>query len=327
MQKIIDRIRERNNFIVTSHINPDGDNVGSSIAMTRYLRELGKNAIHLLEDEIPENLKFLLNNYSIENNSKLLSEKFLKDGFDLIVIDSGDKNRIALDNELILKADCVINIDHHRSNNNYGDLNYVMSNIGSSCEVVSNILRKINPELINKEIATALYTGISTDTGNFMFPSVTADTFYTAAFLTEKGADRDTVGNEIYRNNTLGYRMLTKMLLENFTLKNKVGIMVMTQTMLDETGVEYKDVDTLANLGVDTQGVEIGILVKEQCKGTYKISFRSKNKVNVCELAEKFGGGGHFNAAGCTIKSDESEIIKMLQSEAEKQIQKDLQND
>ncbi len=323
MKAIIDRIRDGKNFVVTSHVNPDGDNVGSSVAMTRFLNALGKRAVHVLEDEIPDNLQFLLENYELVQDSSHIVKYFGEESYDVIALDSAEKNRIAVSQKLLDNASCIINIDHHMSNIGFGDLNCVQFGIGSTCEVLCDILREIQEDKIDSDVATALYTGLSTDTGNFMFSSVNEHTFYTAAFLTQKKADRDRIENEIYRNNSFELRVLTKMVLETFRIVDEVGIVAMTKEMLEISGVEYKDTDPIANIPIDTKGVSVGILIKEKDEGVYKISIRSKGKINVCEIAAQFGGGGHFNAAGCTIIGTLEEAKEKLQEVAAKQIQKD----
>ena len=324
MNKIIQRINSNQNFVITSHINPDGDNVGSSVAMTKFLKNLGKNPIHALEDDIPENLGFLLKDHQVFKNYEDVLSHFAGESFDLIILDSADKSRMALNSQILEKASEVINIDHHISNNQYGSLNYILPKISSTAEVVTLIMRAIDESAIDVPVATAAYTGISTDTGNFLFPSVSADTFMAAAFLTQKGADRTLVANEIYRSTSLPLRKLTKLLLDTFTIENQVGIMVMTQKSLEEAGVNYKDTDEVTNMAVDTKGVEVGILIKENAKNSYRISLRSKGKVNVCEIANLFGGGGHHNAAGCTITGEIEEIRETLQKLAYEQIKKDI---
>lgn len=326
MKEVIQRINSGQNFVVTSHINPDGDNVGSSVAMTKFLQKLGKNAIHYLKDEIPENLEFLLETHKIYTSTKEVLELFKNQKYGLIILDCAEKSRAAIDASLYEKAEYVFNIDHHVSNTKYGDINYILPQISSTSEIVIDILRNIDETLVDEEVATAAYTGISTDTGNFLFPSVTESTFLTAAFLTAKGADRTKIANELYRNTSLEIRTLTKLLLDTFTIINEVGIMTMSTQMLKEAGVDYKDTEAVTNLGVDTQGVEVGILIKEYEPNIYKISFRSKGTVNVCELAAHFGGGGHHNAAGCTIKGDASSIRAQLQKLAEEQIKKDTKD-
>ena len=325
MKTVIQRMNESQNFVVTSHINPDGDNVGSSVAMVQFLKKYGKNAIHCLDDEIPENLKFLLKNHGLYRSNEVY-EEIKNQAYDIIVLDCAEKSRAAIGKDLYEKAACVINIDHHVSNTAYGDLNYILPEVSSTAEVVTGLLRTIDESIIDEEVATPAYTGLSTDTGNFLFPVVSENTFLTAAFLTAKGADRVTVANELYRNTSLGMRKLTKLLLDTFTIENEVGIMTMTTAMLEETGVAYKDTEAVTNLGVDTEGVEVGILIKENAPDLYKISLRSKGIANVCEIAAHFGGGGHHNAAGCTIQGDSASIAAKLQKLTEEQIEKDRQN-
>lgn len=326
MREVIQRIKDSQNFVVTSHINPDGDNVGSSVAMAKFLKNLGKNAVHYLEDEIPENLKYLLENHKICNNLEEVLEIFGGKDFDLIILDSADKHRVAVNAKILELAESTLNLDHHVSNTGYADINYVMPSISATAEVVTEIFRNIDENLVDEEVATAAYTGISTDTGNFLFPSVTESTFLAAAFLTKKGARRTQIANELYRNTSLEIRTLTKLLLETFTIENEVGVMIMTTEALKESGVDYKDTEAVTNLGVDTKGVEIGILIKENAPRLYKISLRSKGSANVCEIAQKFGGGGHHNAAGCTMEGEAMEIKAQLQKLAEEQIKKDKAN-
>ncbi len=323
MKEVIQSIGLGRNFVVTSHVNPDGDNVGSSVAMTKFLQNIGKNAIHALSDEIPENLKFLLKNHKIFTDKEEILEHFGGEAYALVVLDSAEKSRVAVDMQVYDKAQLVINIDHHVSNTMYGDLNYVLPEISSTCEVVTGIFKAVNDKAIDEPVATAAYTGLSTDTGNFMFQSVSAETFRAAAFLTEKGADRTLVADEIYRSISLELRMLTKLLLETFTIENEIGIMLMTGKALAEAGVAYKDTESMANLGVDTRGVEVGILIKENGPDLYKISLRSKGTANVCEIAANFGGGGHHNAAGCTMHGKAEDIKKQLQDLSELQLKKD----
>ncbi len=326
MQELVERIRQKKNFVVTSHVNPDGDNIGSSVAMTRYLRSIGKDAVHILDDDIPENLKFLLSDHEILRSDRMQDNKISLDSYDLIVVDCSVENRIAIAPNIIEEADCVLNIDHHMSNTNFGDINFILPEVSSTCEVLTGVLRNIDEDAIGESVATALYTGISTDTGNFLFPAVNEKTFQTAAFLTTKGADRVTIANELYRNESLESRRLTRLVLETFQIENRVGMIVMTQAMLEESGVDYKDTDFIANIPIDTKGVSVGILIKERAEGEYKISVRSKERVDVCEIAKKFDGGGHYHASGCTICGEISEVIEQLQKVSEEQILKDLGN-
>lgn len=312
-------------FIVTSHTAPDGDNVGSSVAVTQYLREMHKKAYHVIDDSIPDNLYFLLEGHKLFTSEQFLEiEKYdclikSKD-YVLIVLDTADRDRICISNELIENAKYIVNIDHHVSNTRYGKINHIEPEISSTCELVCKILRNIDEKKVTAKISTALYTGISTDTGNFLFDSVDAYTFECASFLTKQGADRDRVANRIYQSTTYNYLKLTKESLETLELHDNIGLMLLSVEMLEKNGVDYKDTDPLVQNVINIDGVRVGILIKERSENLYKISFRSKDSTNVCEIAQKFGGGGHKRAAGCTIYADLETVKKKVLEATKEQI-------
>lgn len=312
-------------FIVTSHTSPDGDNVGSSVAMTQYLREMQKKAYHVLDDTIPENLEFLMNEHKLFTSEQFNSlEKYNclveSKEYVLIVLDTADEDRICISEKIKENAKYIVNIDHHISNTNYGKVNHIEPEISSTCELVCKILRNIDEKKFTSNISTALYTGISTDTGNFLFDSVDAYTFECASFLTKYGANRDTVANRIYQSTTYNYMKLTKESLETLEIEDRIGTMVLTVDMLERNGVDYKDTDPLVNNVINIDGVRVGILIKERGPKLYKISFRSKDDTNVCEIAQKFGGGGHKRASGCTINDDLESVKKRVIEAAKEQI-------
>src|SRR5699024_9552877 len=155
-------------FIVTSHISPDGDNIGSTLAMYYALNKLGKNVSYVLDDNTPQNLKFLVEDIKI-----LKSEEVNLNNYSIIALDCGDKNRICLSQELLNNAKKIICIDHHASNDYYGDFNYIDIDASSTCELVYNLLMEYekseSKNIIDEDIATCLYTGLVTDTGNFVY--------------------------------------------------------------------------------------------------------------------------------------------------------------
>lgn len=336
MEKILELLKLEEKFIVTSHVNPDGDNLGSSIGLVRYLLELGKEAYHVIDDQIPENMKFILNSYEggakhhIFTTKEFLYLDWYKEMVDsgdyiLIVLDCADRHRMCIGQEILEGAKKVVNLDHHISNTGYGDLNYVQGSISSTCELITSLLREIDETKFNKSIATALYTGLSTDTGNFLFDSVTEKTFETASFLTKLGADRDKVANQIYQSTSFNYLKLTKEVLETLELHDDVGIMVLTQDMLDRNNVNYKDTDDLVNNVINIDVVKIGILIKEKSKHEYKISLRSKDDTNVCKVAQRFHGGGHKRASGCTLHGElENVKYEIIQASKEELCTMDL---
>ena len=168
MQNIVDFIRENDNFIVTSHVAPDGDNIGSSIAMTQFLVNNGKKAHHFLDDKIPSSLEFITSRVKIHK-----SEEFDKlrdfDKYSVIVLDCGNKIRVNVKESILNNAFHTICIDHHESNDFFADINYVDDKASSTCELVYDFVKLYDETKIDEVVATALYTGLATDTGHFKF--------------------------------------------------------------------------------------------------------------------------------------------------------------
>lgn len=324
MDKIINYIDEGNYFIVTSHVNPDGDNIGSTLAMYYYLKSINKEVYYVIDDDTPINLKFLLKDIEILN-----SEEFAKlnlKEFNLIALDCGDLDRICIDNNLIKNAKKLICVDHHASNDNYGDFNYVVPEASSTCELVYNLFKKINKgkniQVIDKKIATALYTGVVTDTGKFSYSNTHPSTFEMAKDLLILGAETNKVICEVYGNNPYNYYKLLGEALNTLDIvNNKIAVITLTQDMLSRNNINFKDTDGITPYCRDIENVEVGILVKEKSEEEIKISLRSKNYVDVSQIAKVFNGGGHVRAAGLTILNETIEnATKMVIFETLKHI-------
>lgn len=301
LDNIIDYINGSDNFVVTSHISPDGDNIGSTLGMYYSLKKLGKNVYYVLDDNAPRNLEFLVEDINI-----LKSNEFNENVYSLIALDCGDKQRICLEEKIINNANKVICIDHHASNDNYGDFNYIDINASSTCELVYNLLVRYNEiqniDLIDEKIATALYTGLATDTGNFSYSSTHPSSFEMAKELLIKGAKRDMIIQKVFQSNTYNYYKLLGEALNTLDIVNKkVASICITKEMLKNNTISFNDVDGITSYTRDIEGVEVGILLKEKKENEVKVSLRSKNYVDVSLIAQSFNGGGHVRAAGCTI--------------------------
>ena len=324
MDKIINCIDEGNYFIVTSHVNPDGDNIGSTLSMYYYLKSINKEVYYVLDDDTPINLKFLLKDIEI-----LSSEEFIKlnlNEFNLISLDCGDLDRICIDKTLIENSKKLICIDHHASNDNYGDINYVVPEASSTCELVYNLFKRINEtqntQVIDKKIATALYTGVVTDTGKFTYSNTHPSTFDMAKDLLILGAETNKVICEVYGNNPYNYyKLLGEALNTLDIIDTKIAVITLTQDMLTINNISFKDTDGITPYCRDIENVEVGILVKEKSSNEIKISLRSKNYVDVSHIAKVFNGGGHVRAAGLTVFNETIEnATKMVVAETLKYI-------
>ena len=210
IDNILDFIKGSNDFVVTSHISPDGDNIGSTLGTYYFLKRLGKNVYYVLDDNAPLNLEFLL-----ENVPKMSSEDFKAlniDNFSLIALDCGDKRRVCVSDEIKDKALKVICIDHHASNDSYGDLNYIDTEASSTSELVYNLIVRFNElnntNIIDENIATALYTGLVTDTGNFSYSSTHPSSFEMAKELIILGAKKEMIIQNVFQSNSYNYYKL-----------------------------------------------------------------------------------------------------------------------
>ncbi|MDR0879320.1 MAG: bifunctional oligoribonuclease/PAP phosphatase NrnA [Clostridioides sp.] len=319
IDRVIDCIVENENFVVTSHVSPDGDNLGSSMAMYHALEKLGKKVNYVLDDVAPLNLEFIT-----EGVKKLSSDEFESQGdYIVIALDCGDEFRICIDEDILKGAKALVNIDHHDTNRGYADINAVDSKASSTCEMVYRVLnryKKIYKEgIIDSDVATCLYTGLVTDTGNFQYSNADEDSFDMARNLIAFGARKQDVVTRVFQSNSLNfYRLLGDALNTLEVFESKIASMCITTDMLSKNEISSNDIDGVTPYTRDIEGIEIGILFKQKGDKEFKISLRSKNTVEVSQIAKKFGGGGHVYASGCTVHGKLEDVKEMVISEAVK---------
>lgn len=320
---ILKYIHGSDDFVVTSHVNPDGDNVGSTLSIYYFLKNLNKKVYYVMDDSMPINMQFLIKDINIINSNEF-RELNIKN-YNLITLDCGDKNRICIDDEIKNNCTKLINIDHHGSNDFYGDLNYVVAEASSTCELVYDILirnEEINKvETIDKNIATALYTGLITDTGKLTYSNTHASSFDMAKNLLLIGADTQKVVQNVFGSNPFNFYKLLGEALNTLEIFNtKVAIMMVTQEMLQKYNIDFKDIDGIVPYARDIENVEIGILLKEKGNNEIKVSLRSKAYADVSKIAKVFAGGGHMRASGCTINDNIENAKSKILEEALKEI-------
>ncbi|SNR88893.1 phosphoesterase RecJ domain-containing protein [Anaerovirgula multivorans] len=300
-----------------SHISPDGDSLGSLLALGMGLKKLCNNVKIYINDELPEKYNFLPGVQDIQ----LYNEKN-KMIFDFcFVLDCGDQQRLGYSEEILSRSNKVINIDHHISNNGFGDINIIDLEASSTCEIVLDLLKDKDIPL-DTNIATCLYTGIATDTGNFIYDNTTKKTHKAAAELMEHHIDLNNITYNLYQNKSLDAIKFLGYILNRLELScdGKLAIMMVYEDDLRKYKLASNDVDGVINYARDIQGVEIAILLKETSNGSVRVGFRSKNNVDVSELAGKFGGGGHKKASGATMIGS----MKEIRDKIEVQINNDL---
>lgn len=296
IKELKNTIDASNAFLVASHVDPEGDAIGASLAMYFALTSLGKKVCIYNESGVPRILKFLPGADKIVTGIDSVNE------YDCIfVIDCGDLGRLGKLRERLEKLK-IINIDHHSTNDLFGDLNFLDKKAVAAGEVVYDLLKKLGIP-ISLEIAVNLYTAIVVDTGSFRYASTTPKSFKIAAELLAVGVDPWEVAKNVYENFPIERMKLLGKVLETLeVVKNgSIAFMVVTKDLLSRNNATEDLTEGFVNFGRAVDGVEASILFKEAGDDAYRLSMRSKGLINVADIAQRLGGGGHRNAAGCKI--------------------------
>jgi len=281
---------------IISHVSPDGDTIGSAIALKRLSNKLGKEAFLLCEDKPPKLFSFLSDADSFVQEIKYKPET-------TIAVDCSDIERMGALSKFFLESKNRICIDHHVSNTYFADINIVTPDAAATGEIVFNFIHSVNQLLLDHEIAVALYTAIVMDTGNFSFSNTTDKTHSIVSHLMKWDIDVYTLSNILFRTHSLARTILLGSVLSNLEMKynNAVCILQVSQAMLNNAGATMEDTEGIIDFGREITGVEIAMLIKEITLDQVKVSLRSKSLIDVRKIAEVFGGGGHQRAAGCNI--------------------------
>jgi len=301
---IIDLIDQKQNIILSSHMGPDGDSLGSQLAFYLYLKSLGKNVWIYNEGHIPHYF------FNFANIELVVTEpdKWLvpESGFDLaIIFECTSLDRIGDVKNLVSDGMEVINIDHHLENSEYGRYNYVDPGASSVGEMILRIFKQADFKP-DKLVATYLFIAILTDTGRFHFSSTTPAALRAAADLVETGLEVKEITDKIYYCATQEQIRLTSEVVANMELfyDNQVCILTLRRSALNKYGLKYGDVEGLVEWTMRIKGIKIGALLKDKEENLTKISLRSQGNVDVYKLAQFFNGGGHMNASGCQIDAN-----------------------
>jgi phosphoesterase RecJ-like protein len=313
-QKLADLIEARESFIITSHVAPDGDAIGCQLAIFSVLKRLGNNVRVVSEDGVPDSFAFL------EGSDEVL--RVADSPADVaIVVDSSGLDRVGSVGEVIAACSDIVNIDHHRSNSYFGTQNLVDTSAGATAEIIYRLLKMIADPLTAGE-AEALFGGIMTDTGCFRFPTTSARTLRVAAELLDLGAKPYHVASEIFWNRSVSSLKLLSEALATIetTDDGRVATMDVTRAMMEDSGTDHFDTEGFANYPRLIGGVLVGVLLRELDRGHFRVSLRSKESVDVNEIARTFGGGGHQTAAGFRIKGDIADVKHKIRREISRHI-------
>lgn len=312
INRIVDEIRKNRIFAVTAHINPEGDAIGSELALAIALRQLGKEADVINFDPIPHQLRFLPYDRVIKDRREITR------AFDvLFVLDCGDLERTSLFNDGPPSIPIVINIDHHLTNRKFGHINWVDEDAAATGELIYYLLDSLGLN-ITPDIAVCLYTTLLTETGNFSYSNTSSKVLQIAADLINKGADPWKIAGALGENSPERLRLLGELLIKMERSRDgKIAWFTITNELYESTKTSAEDTENLINYPRSLSGVEVALLFREVSPDSYKVSLRSKGSINVAEIASKFKGGGHRNAAGCLVKGQLNAVREMVIQEIE----------
>lgn len=300
---------------ISGHVRPDGDCVGSTMAVYNYIRTYYPEiSVDIYLENIPNVFRFLKNTECIHHTFE--DEK----QFDLfIVLDCGDAGRLGDTVKYYESAKHTFCIDHHMSNQSFAEDNFIVPDASSTCELVFELM---DTEKITKEIAECLYTGMVHDTGVFQYSSTSAKTMNIAGILMEKGINYSKIVDDTFYTKTYNQnRILGKALLDSqLYLDGKVIATYVTQESMKAFSCSPKHLDGIVNQLRVTKDVVVAAFLYENEDGSYKVSLRANGEYNVAEVVAVFGGGGHVKAAGCTMCGDIDDVLSRLINEIEKRL-------
>jgi phosphoesterase RecJ-like protein len=315
MKKIDEVLEGKKAIGIAGHVRPDGDCVGSTLAMYNYISDRYPEVdVRVYLEPIPNIFRFL------SGADKLRHACTDEVKFDLfIVLDCGALDRIGDAAKYFESAAHTVCIDHHVSNQAFAEVNYIFPDASSTCELVFELLEE---DGITKKIAECLYTGIVHDTGVFQYSCASSKTMNVAGVLMDKGIDYNRIVDETFHTKTYNQnRVMGKALLDSrLFLDGRVIVSAISQETMKEFDVLPKHMDGIVNQLRVTKDVEIAVFLYENDDHTYKASFRVNGDFDVSELAMHFGGGGHVKAAGCTISGDIDDIIDRILAEIQKRL-------
>jgi phosphoesterase RecJ-like protein len=310
--KIIDRIlegiRAHRTFCVAGHIRPDGDCIGSQLGLALALRDQGKSVVCWNEDPVPDKLAFL-------KGSDLFEKPRRGRKFDCVIAtDCASFERLGKIGGCISQRKLFINIDHHASNTRYADINWISAREPSSGELIFRLLKAAN-WAITPAIADSLFTAVSTDTGSFQYPSTRPSTYHVAGELVKRGANLEKICDEVYQSYPLSRVRLLQHVYNHFRLAhdNQIAWFWLKQADYVRAGAEPDESEGLIDHIRAIAPVVVACLFEEITPELTRISLRSKSdKVNVNEIAAKFGGGGHHAAAGARVSGSPMSVQKRV---------------
>lgn len=309
-QAVVSHLKNAKHVLLTTHRNSDADGIGSELALFDCLKAMGKEVSIFNHDPVPRICKYLPNAEKIK-----VGETPDLNGVDTVVaLDAGAFSRLGFDRAIFADT-CLINIDHHASNPDYGDLNVVNSDYCATGAMMFDLIQHLG-QSFSKASADGLYAAILTDTVSFHLDRVDADVHRMTAELIDAGAEPGVAAEAIYDSQPLARLELLTLALQTLSIQNdgRSAWMHITQEMLDQTGAENEDSEGFIDVSRSVNGVEVVVFIRPEAENLWKVSFRGKSGRDVGAVAAALNGGGHRYASGCAVSGDLDDVYAKVQS-------------
>lgn len=290
----VEFLKNNDEYLILTHAHPDGDTLGCAFALCEALLSFGKKAAVRCSDPIPSK-------YGYMGATGEGDVDFKK----VIAVDVADTKLLGKDFEKSYGDRIDLCIDHHGSNRLYADKTLLDPTAAAACEIILAVIRELGVN-VTKTIANNIFTGLSTDSGCFRYSNVTPRTLRMAADMIEAGAEHTKINTAMFETKTRTYVALERLALESMKmyLDERCAFITITQDMFKESGSDESEVDAIAAIPRQIEGVLVGVTMREKADGTFKVSMRSHEGVDVSAICAMLGGGGHPRAAGCTVSGD-----------------------
>ncbi len=308
LKTAVEFLKNNDDFLILTHAHPDGDTLGCGFALCEALKECGKNAIVRCVDALPAKYSYM---------GKVCEEDIVYEN--IIAVDVADAKLLGKEFEERFGSRVKLCIDHHGSNRLYAEKTLLDPSAAAACEIILEVIKELGAE-VTKNIADCIFTGLSTDTGCFRYANVTPRTLRMAAEMIESGADHSRINVIMFETKTKTYVALERLALESMKmyLDEKCAFITITQDMYRKSGSDESEVDAIASIPRQIEGVRVGVTMREKSDGTFKVSMRTHEGVDASAICAMLGGGGHPRAAGCTVDGDAEKARELVVSCIEK---------
>jgi bifunctional oligoribonuclease and PAP phosphatase NrnA len=305
-------IEQHDDFLVVSHIQPDGDAASSTFATGWILNQLGKSFTMINEGAMPSKFSYLWESDRVIDYSNERPQRLYQT---IISVDCADFSRMGKISTLFDEQVKLLNVDHHPTNDRFGSCHLIKHDAAATVQILYDLAIHMNL-VPNLEFGDCIYTGLLTDTGGFRYSNTSPEVMQIGATLLALGVQGSTIAEQVLERVTYSQIVLLQRALStlSFAHDRKLAWLAVSMTDLEITGASSDDLDGLVNYPRNVEGVEVGMLFKEKTTGVIKVSLRSAGQVDVAKIAQSLGGGGHVRASGCTIHGTlEEAVVRMVQ--------------